>query len=157
VYIYLDDILIVSKSVEEHLGLVLKHLEEDGLRIKLSKCAFAQKETEYQGYTLSSKGILPNSKKVQAISEFHRPSDTRTLKSFLGMINFYRRHVNDLASIARPLTALTRKDKVTGKVVGFVWDSKCEAAFEKLKILLTSTSGSNKGVLPLDQCEYLGI
>jgi len=142
VYVYLDDILIVSGSAEEHLvhvGLVLKHLEEAGLRVKPSKCAFAQVEIEYLGYTLSSEGVLPNSKKVQAISELPRPSDTKAVKSFLGMINFYRRHVRDLASIARPLTALTRKDKATGKTVKFVWDSECEAAFEKLKILLVTT------------------
>ena len=100
--------------------------------------------------------------KVQAIAEFHRPSDTRAVKSFLGTVNFYRRHVKDLASIARPLMALTRKDKATDKMVRFVGDSECEEAFEKLKILLVTAPVLRPpdlvtGILPVDRHKFQGF
>jgi len=70
VYVYLDEILIVSSNMEEHLGhvgKVLKRLDEAGLRLRPGKCAFAQREIDYLGYTLSALGVRPNNRKVQAI------------------------------------------------------------------------------------------
>ena len=90
VYVYLDDILIVSSSMQDHLGhveQVLRRLDEAGLRLKQGKCAFAQKEIEYLGYTLSSQGIHPNNRKVQAIQEVPRPTSTKAVKSFLGFVD----------------------------------------------------------------------
>lgn len=141
VHIYLDDILIVSSTFQEHvthIEQVLKHLSEAGLRLKPTKCAFAQKKIDYLGFTLSAEGVCPNDGKVLAIKEFPRPTDAKAVRRFLGMVNFYRRHVRDMATIARPLTALTRKDKRTGKFVTFEWTSQCEEAFQELKKLLTT-------------------
>ena len=134
VYVYLDDILIVSSSMQDHLGhveQVLRRLDEAGLRLKPGKCAFAQKEIEYLRYTLSSQGIRPNNRMVQAIQEFPRPTSTKA-------VNFYRRHVNNMAAIVRPLTALTRKDKSTGNTVVFEWNTECEEAFQTLKTRLVT-------------------
>ena len=139
VYVYLDDILIVSSNMEEHLvhvGKVLKRLDEAGLRLRPGKCAFAQEEIDYLGYTLSALGVRPNNRKVQAIQEFPRPTSAKAVKSFLGIVNFYRRHVKNMAAIARPLTALTRKDKTTGNTVIFEWNAECEEAFQTLKTML---------------------
>ena len=86
-------------------------------------CFWTKRDRVSGLHVILCEGVLPNNKKVQAIAEFHRLSDTRAVKSFLGMFNFYRRHVKDLASIARPLMALTRKDKATDKLVRFVGDS----------------------------------
>ena len=116
VHIYLDDILIVSPSFQEHLThveQVLNHLSEAGLRLKPAKCAFAQKKIDYLGFTLSAEGVYPNSAKVVAVQNFPRPTDAKSVRRFLGIVNFYRKHVKDMAAIARPLTALTRKDKQT--------------------------------------------
>ena len=141
VHIYLDDILVVSSNFQEHLihvEQVLKHLHEAGLKLKPAKCAFAQKQINYLGFTLSAEGVCPNNEKVVAVQNFPRPMDVQSVRRFLGMVNFYRRHVKDMAAIARPLTALTRKGKQTGRFVAFEWTSYCEKAFQKLKELLTT-------------------
>ena len=110
VFVYLDDILIVSATFEDHLkevGRVLDRLSEAGLCLKPSKCLFARKEVEYLGFTISANGVRPNSAKILAITEFPLPMDSTSVKRFLGMSNFYRRHISNLATVARPLTALT--------------------------------------------------
>ena len=141
VFVYLDDLLIVSQSFEEHLvhvEKVLHRLQEAGLRLKPQKCAFAQSEIKYLGHTLSPQGVRPNDSKVRAVKEFSTPTCCKEVKSFLGLVNFYRRHLSNLAVVARPLTALTRKDKETGSTVPFVWDSQCESAFQEVKRMLVS-------------------
>ena len=141
VFVYLDDILIVSASFEDHLReveRVLDKLREAGLCLKPSKCLFARKEVEYLGFTISADGVRPNEAKVKAITEFPQPTDSTSVKRFLGMLNFYRRHVQNLAAIARPLTALTRKDQATGSTVSFKWTPECEKAFTELKHKLTT-------------------
>ena len=141
VHIYLDDILIISPNFQEHVThveQVLKHLSEAGLRLKPSKCAFAEKKIDYLRFTLSAQGVCPNDGKVLAIKDFPRPTDTKSVRRFLGMVSFYRRYVRDMAAIGRPLTALTRRNKQTGRFVTFEWTSQCEEAFQELKKLLTT-------------------
>ena len=136
VFTYLDDILIASSSIEEHkehVSKVLQKLAEAGLRLTPEKCCFAKTEIEYLGYTLTPNGVKPNNTKVKAITEFPTPNDVSAVKRFLGMLNFYRKHIKDFASIAMPLTALTRKDKTTGKTVTFQWTEDCEKALSTLK------------------------
>ena len=140
-FVYLDDLLIVSQSYEEHLEhikQVLRQLEESGLRLQPEKCSFAQTEVEYLGHTLSPDGVRPNDCKVKAVKEFPRPTSSREVKGFLGLVNFYRRHLPNLAAVTRPLTALTRKDKSTGATVPFVWSDQCELAFQDVKRMLVS-------------------
>ena len=119
VFIYLDDLLVVSRSFEEHvehLGKVFQKLEEANLKLKPQKCKFAQEKIEYLGHTLTAKGVYPNDGKVQAVIEFPRPQNIKEVKSFLGLVNYYRRHLQNLAVIARPLTAITRKGKCPNQV-----------------------------------------
>ena len=140
-FVYLDDLLIVSQSFQEHLKhveQVLKQLEDAGLRLRPEKCSFAQASVEYLGHTLSPEGVRPNDNKVKAVKEFPQPTCCKEVKSFLGLINFYRRHLPNLAAITRPLTALTRRDKETGTPVPFVWDGQCESAFQEVKRMLVS-------------------
>ena len=123
VFVYLDDILTVSKSMEEHLKYmeqVLRCLEEIGLKLKLQKCAFAQTSIDYLGHTLSPKGVQPNDAKVRAVKEFPRPLSSIEVRQFLGIVNFYHRHVPNLASVAISLTGLTRKGKDTGSLIGMI-------------------------------------
>lgn len=78
--------------------------------MKPSKCTFATEEIEYLGHTLTPEGVKPNATKVKAVSKFPTPKNIKELKSFLGLANFYRHHIPDMAIISRPLTALTRKN-----------------------------------------------
>jgi len=140
-FVYVDDLLIVSKTFEEHIRhieQVLKQLDEAGLRLRPKKCSFPQTTIEYLGHMLSPDGVKLNDNKVKAVKEFQQPSSCKEVKSFLGLVNFYKRHLPNLAAITRPLTALTRKDKSTGTSVPFVWDDKCEVAFQEVKRMLVS-------------------
>ena len=141
VFTYLDDILIASNSVEEHkehVSKVLKKLADTGLRLTPEKCCFAKTEIEYLGHTLTPEGVRPNNSKVKAIVEFPQPKDVSSLKRFLGVLNFYRKHIKDFAAVAMPLTALTRKDKTTGTAVNFQWSAECDKAFSTLKQKLST-------------------
>ena len=141
VFIYLDDILIASSSMEEHVvhvARVLDKLMEAGLRLKPSKCAFAHREIDYLGFTLTTTGIKPNNAKVEAVKNFPRPTCAKEIKRFIGLVNFYRRHIKDLGIIVQPLTELTKKDRTTGNTVAFVWTDKCETAFQEIKEKLTT-------------------
>ena len=125
VTVYLDDVLIAPQNITEnleHVKKVLVQLSEAGLRLKPIKCVFAAKEIEYLGHTLTDQEVWPNSGKVEA---FH-------VKSFLGLVNFYHRHIPDMARISRPLTLLTRNN------VSFDWTEECEAAFCEIKQGLVS-------------------
>ena len=88
---------------------------------------------QYLGYTLTPGGVRPNDAKVAAVKEFPRPQCVKQVKSFLGLANFYRRHIPRMAAISRPLTNLTRKDSKE-----FVWTQACEEAFKEIKRLLTT-------------------
>jgi len=142
VFIYLDDILIASKNFAEHIAHiteVLQRLQEAGLKLKPSKCRFAEKQVDYLGFSISASGVCPTQKNVLAVKEFPRPTSVKEVKRFLGLANFYRRHLQDMGIISRPLTALTRKNKQTGQPVTFEWSTKCEESFKKIKELLISS------------------
>ena len=85
------------------------------------------------GFTILAEGVHPNDAKIKALVEFLTPTDSTSVKRFLGMLNFYRRHVHDLAAVARPLTTLTCKDMATGGNVPFNRSSYCKEAFTELK------------------------
>ena len=136
VFVYLDDILVASSSVEEHVlhvRKVLQQIREAGLRLKPEKCNFATQKIEYLGHTLIPEGVKPNETNIIAVKEFPRPQSVKEVRTFLGLVNFYRKHVKNMAIICRPLTALTRKDRQQ-----FTWSPECEEAFAKVKQLLVS-------------------
>ena len=105
VFVYLDDLLVVSRSIEEHvkhLEKAFRKLEEANLKLKPQKCKFAQKKIEYFGHTLMAEGVCPNDGKVQAVRESFRPQTVKEVKSFLGLVNYYRRHyVKAILSVYR--------------------------------------------------------
>ena len=141
VFAYLDETLIASQTVEEHLDhlqKVFQQLQESGLCLQPSKCMFATKEIEYLGHTLTPEGVKLNGKNVQAITEFPEPKSTKEVQSFVGLTNFYCCHIPNVAAISRPLTDHTRYEKSTGKPVPFVWMEGCQRAFEEVKKCLIS-------------------
>jgi hypothetical protein len=132
--VYLDDVIIFSATIEEHvvrLRSVLERLRNGGLTLKFEKCKFAEEKVNYLGHVISKHGVQPDPGKISAVREFPTPTSVKELQSFLGLSNYYRRFVVGYAEIARPLTKLLRKGAV------FNWDGDCVEAFEKLKDALT--------------------
>lgn len=131
---YLDDILIYSQTIEEHvthLRAVLLKLRETKLFAKLSKCEFASNSVEYLGHVVSARGISPEEAKIQAIREWPTPKNKTDVQAFLGLLNFYRKFLKGFATIAKPLTVLTGKEP-------FVWESSQQTAFVELKKLVST-------------------
>ena len=111
VVVYLDDILIYSKTGSEHLDhvrAVLEALKRHRLHVKLKKCVFAHASIPFLGFLVTSSGVCPDPAKVKAVENWPLPSNVTEVRSFLGFANYCRRFIKDFASIAAPLTELTR-------------------------------------------------
>ena len=133
---YLDDIIVFSSTWEEHLARlceVFEHLRHAKLKLGATKCTFAAKEVNYLGHRVTEEGLLPDSSLLAAIREIPPPKTATEVRYFLGLAGYYRRYVKGFAAIAAPLHALTRKDAV------FHWSEDCQAAFDQLKTLLTTS------------------
>jgi hypothetical protein len=134
VVVFIDDILIYSKNEEEHakhIWIVLTRLREHKLYAKFSKCAFWLEEIQFLGHVLSTNGIAIDPSKVKDILEWKLPTTVHQVRSFLGLAGYYRRFIPDFSNIVKPITSLLKND------TKFDWSSKCNEAFEQLKILLT--------------------
>ncbi|WVZ76506.1 LOW QUALITY PROTEIN: hypothetical protein U9M48_024481 [Paspalum notatum var. saurae] len=135
IVIFIDDILVYSKNEqkhEEHLRIVLSRLREHKLYAKFSKCAFWLKEVAFLGHILSAKGVAVDPSKVEDMLNWKQPQTVTEIRSFLGLVGYYRRFIKDFSRIAKPMTALTQKN------AKFAWSPKCKEAFGTLKKLLTS-------------------
>ena len=129
-FVYLDDILVISSTWEEHLQnleLVIERLKKAGLCLKPKRCAFARQEVTYLGHVISEAGISVDSTKIEKIQSYPIPMGLKPLRQFLGIASYYRRFTPQFSIIAEPLYAFTHKN------TPFVWT---QAAFEKLKELL---------------------
>ena len=134
VVVYFDDILIYSKSLQEHEGHlreVLSILRFEHLFANLKKCDFCTHQVNFLGFVVSSQGLQVDQEKVKAIQEWPTPTNIGHIRSFHGLASFYRRFVKDFSSIASPLTELTKKR------TPFEWGSIQEEAFAELKDRLT--------------------
>lgn len=135
VIIFLDDILVYSRTWEEHLEhlrLVLHILREHQLFAKLSKCSFAQPEIQYLGHIISSSGVATDPEKTTVMEKWPQPSNVTELRGFLGLTGYYRKFVKDYGTIAKPLTQLLTKK-------GFLWSDQATVAFQTLKTAMTTT------------------
>jgi hypothetical protein len=135
VVVFIDDILIYSKDEEEHakhLRIMLTCLREHQLYAKFSKCAFWLEEILFLGHVLSAKGIAVDPSKVKDILEWNSPTTMHQVRSFLGLAGYYHRFIPDFSKIVKPVTGLLKND------TKFDWSSKCNEAFEQLKVLLTT-------------------
>jgi hypothetical protein len=113
VIVYIDDLLIHSDTHEWHLQTleqVIERLQQNHLKINLEKCIFGNKEVSYLGFTLTPESIKPSKNKLKAIETARAPADVKTIRSFVGLCNFFWTHIKDFAIIAAPLFKLTRKD-----------------------------------------------
>ncbi|GJP86136.1 hypothetical protein CLOP_g16200 [Closterium sp. NIES-67] len=133
VIIYLDDILIYSKTWEQHLKdleAVFQRLQQYRLITKGSKCEFLKQELEFLGHVISTEGIRIYPKKLWAIQEWKPPTNLQQLQSFLGFVNYVRQFIPNLAGLTGPLTDLLQKGNF------YEWGEKQQAAFDALKNLL---------------------
>lgn len=143
VLLYLDDVIVFSSSVSQHLERleeVFSRLQQQGLKVKLSKCNFFQKQVKYLGHVVSAEGVATDPGKLEAVREWMRPMHLAELRSFLGFAGYYRRFVKGFASLAAPLHQLVsrlsgpkRKGKTPQIPLGSVWNETCEHAFESIK------------------------
>ncbi len=136
VIVYIDDILIYSKSEDEHIKhvqTILSRLQEHQLFVKAEKCEFHVQHTTFLGYHISHHGVEMDNSKIHAVTEWPQPSTIKELQRFLGFANFYRRFIRNYSMIASPLTSLLK-----GKPSKLRWSNEATAAFTKLKSSFTS-------------------
>lgn len=135
VFAYIDDILIASRTMEEHekhIREVLSRLQQHGLRINADKCFLGAEEIEFLGHIINSEGSKPTPEKIKAISEFPKPKTILELRKFLGLTNFYRRVIKNAAQIQGPLNAFLKDSRKNDKRV-IPWNIEAEKAFTELK------------------------
>jgi hypothetical protein len=135
VVVFINDILVYSRSEEEHeehLRLALQKLREHRLYAKLSKCEFWMKQVAFLGHVISKGGISVDPKKVQDVLSWNAPTSVGNIRGFLGLAGYYRRFIKGFSKISKPMTEMLKKDKK------FEWTSACEASFKELKKRLTT-------------------
>jgi hypothetical protein len=135
VVVFIDDILVYSKTKEEHvqhLKMVLQKLREHKLYAKRSKCEFWLKKVAFLGHVVSNGGISMDPSKVKDVLNWKPPTDVGEIRSFLGLAGYYRRFIEGFSKLAKPMTALLEKN------AKFVWSDKCQVNFEELKKRLTT-------------------
>ena len=129
ILIYLDDLIIFGKTMQEnleHLDVALERLESAGLKLKPSKCHILQPEVVFLGHVVTERGIQPNPRLIDCVRNWRPPKNRREVQQFLGLANYYRRFVPQFSDLAVPLTELTKKD------VDFCWDEGSQGSFKSL-------------------------
>ncbi|GJS34290.1 putative reverse transcriptase domain-containing protein [Tanacetum coccineum] len=130
VIVFIDDILIYSKTKEEHdvhLRLILELLKKEELYAKFSKCDFWLSKVQFLGHVIDSKGIHVDPAKIKSIKDRESPKTPTKIRQFLGLAGYYQRFIKGFSKIAKPMTKLTQKS------VKFNWGEKEEIAFQTLK------------------------
>jgi len=133
--VYLDDIILHSKTLEEHLQRLeklLQQLQEVNLKLKPSKCSLMQKKVVFLGHVVSGDGIATDPEKIKLVEEWPTPTNLKQLRGFLGLTGYYRKFVNGYAHIAGPLNRLLKKDQA------YEWTKDCQETFDELKKAMTS-------------------
>ena len=155
--IYLDDVLIFSKTFEQHLedvDNVLEKIRKAGLKLSPKKCHFFKDEVKFLGHVVSKEGLQTDPAKIEKIRNWQKPASVAELRSFLGFCNYYRKFINGYAYMSAPLEdALKNLDRnKSHKLIGIEWSGKMQESFEKLKIKLCSPPILT---FPKDEGEYI--
>ena len=132
---YLDDIIVVSHSKEDHrrhLYTVFDRIKDYGFRVRLGKCSFYQPSIKYLGFIVDKYGRRPDPQKVRAVANIPAQTNVTTLRSFLGLVNYYQSFVPNMHSIRYPLDNLLKKD------TGWNWPTSCQQAFDSIRGTLNS-------------------
>lgn len=139
-FIYLDDLLLASENAEQHmkdLEEIFQILSDHHLKLSIDKCVFGVSKLDFLGYTIDAQGICPTQEKTSDITSFPTPTDSKSLRRFLGMIGFYRKLIPHFASIVLPLTELI-KNNPNSKTLNF--DPEAELSFKTIKSTLADVS-----------------
>ena len=143
--VYLDDLLVYSKTFGEHLAhldRLLQRIIDAGLKLKMDKCQFLRRQVHYLGHAISAEGVSCEAGKVEAVKNWPVPATTTALRSFLGFASYYRRFIQGFSKIAGPLHDLVAKGnarhKKKGADISKLWDQQHQKAFEELKTALTT-------------------
>jgi hypothetical protein len=136
VMVFIDDILVYSKSTEEHeehLRVMLQGLRDHQLYAKFSKFEFWINEVPFLGHVISLEGITVDPDKVRDVLNWKPPTSVTQVRSFLGLAGYYRRFIPNFSKISKPITKLLKKGNK------YVWSKDCDEAFNTLKKLLTTS------------------
>ena len=136
VLVYIDDLIVHSKSFEEHLShlkQVFDKLAAAGLKMSPKKCDFFRREVVFLGHIVSEEGVRTDPSKIAAVYEWPQPTKLKEVQAFLGLCGYYRKFIRGFSAIAQPLYRLTQKDQK------FIWEDDCQEAFDTLKTAMTST------------------
>ncbi len=148
--LYLDDIVVYSRTYEEHLGrleAVFQRLQDAGLKLKPGKCKFFQKSIRYLGHVISEEGVATDPDKIATVKEWPVPKSASDLHSFVGFVGFYRRFIKEFSRVARPLHELIQQSgnikhhkhgKKRPKPEPFIWKQEHQEAFDRLVDLCTT-------------------
>ena len=134
---YIDDLLLGTKSVQQHLidlKFLLSQLQSANLKLKPSKTELLKSEVKYVGININAEGIRITDDRIKAIQDLKPPTNVKTLQKVLGFFNYNRKFIPKYANIAHPLYALLRKDRK------FVWDSQCSDSLQTLKDAMTNST-----------------
>ena len=145
--IYLDDIIVYSKTFEEHLEnlrTVLERLKKSNLKLNPKKCNLLCTKVAFLGHEVSEQGISTDPVKIQAVKEWPQPKTVTEVRQFVGLASYYRKFIPNFATVCKPLHKLTEKN------CSFVWTDICQKAFDAIKQLLTSAPILS---YPLLQCQ----
>ena len=133
---YLDDIILVGRSFEDHLQTLIKvfqRFRQHNLKLKAKKCHLFQRKVVFLGKLVSDQGISANPENVASVLKWPAPTTVKEVQQFLGVINYHRAHIKKFSEICRPLFAIIKKD------ADFEWETDHKVAFETLKTALTSS------------------
>ena len=128
-FVYIDDLVIFSKSFDEHINDIIKVftiIRDNGLKVNFNKCYFFKQKVELLGHTISTLGISPIDAKVEVISNWLALKNVKQLQLFLGAIGYYRKFIHNYSSIAKPLYKLLKKG------ISFEWTPAKEESFQSL-------------------------
>ena len=137
VFVNVDDILIFSKTREQHdatLNQVLGRIRECGLKLNSEKCKFKRDEVTYNGRVFSAHGMRPDPRKVEAIHTLPAPTNVPEVRRLIGMINYLARYVPNLTDVVQPIQSLVRSS------THFIWDTPQVEAFKKIQTMLASSA-----------------
>jgi len=136
VIVYLDDILIYSENMDDHIKLVQKdlvRLEQHDLAVSLKKSVLHQDEVEFLGYIVKTSGVTMSDRKVKSVQNWAHPRSAKEVQIFIGFANFDRRFIKDLSKVCKPIT-----ETLKGNPKDFHWGKEQEEAFEELKKRFTT-------------------
>jgi hypothetical protein len=130
-FFFLDDIVLYASSLADHdrkLRDVFNRLRKHNLKLQLDKCEFLRKDVVYLGHKISEHGVEPDAHKLEVIQHFPTPRTLKQLKSFLGLVGYYRRFIPQFSKMVSPLHKLLKKD------AKYVWEASQEVAFQILTL-----------------------